>query len=355
MSHRIPYNRPMRAGNELLYIEEAIKNGHVSGNGQFTKRCEDFLGRQLGDSKVLLTNSCTSALEMAAILSNVTENDEVILPSFTFVSTANAFLKRRAKIKFVEISSDTLTINIDHAESLLTERTKCIVPVHYAGMSCDMDRLMSVAKRSDTTVIEDAAQCIGSKYKGQSLGSIGQIGTLSFHETKNISCGEGGALILNAETYLSMAEIIREKGTNRSKFFRGEVDKYTWVAEGSAFLPSDISAAYLLAQLELMEAVNKKRMEIWNFYYNSLQPLEEKGTIRLPKIPVNSKPNGHIFYILVSEQDREKLLIFLKNRGIHAVFHYIPLHLSPMGNKLGYQPGDLPISEQISNLYKIWR
>lgn len=315
----------------------------------FSKKCHALLEEKLGANKVLLTTSCTAALEMSAILCNIEPGDEVILPSFTFVSTANAFILRWAKPVFIDINEDTLNINASLIETKITEKTKAIVPVHYAGVSCDMDTILDIGQRYNIPVIEDAAQGVNAKYKDRYLGTLGQIGTYSFHETKNFNCGEGGALVLNDEQYIERAEIIREKGTNRSKFWRGEVDKYTWVDIGSSFLPSDILSAYLFAQLEYMDEITNIRKVIWDFYYSNLRLLEVKELLRLPLIPPWCQSNYHMFYLILPTEDaRDDLMNFLKQEGILAVFHYLPLHTSPVGMKFGYSIGDLPVTENIS-------
>ncbi len=346
---RIPFNRPFLVGKELYYIAQSVLSGHTAGDGMFTKKCHQLLEKKIAAKKVLLTHSCTAALEMAAILCRLEPGDEVILPSFTFVSTANAFYLRGAKLVFVDIRPDTLNIDETKIEQAVTERTKAIVPVHYAGIACEMDRIMEVARRHNLYVIEDAAQGVNAKYKNQYLGTIGDIGAFSFHETKNFICGEGGAIVLNNDRFIERAEIIREKGTNRSKFFRGEVDKYTWVDIGSSYLPSDILAAFLYAQLENMEVINNRRAEIFTYYLKALKPLEDNGKLQLPFISGQCSSNNHLFYILLNnEETRNGLMDFLKSKGILAVFHYLPLHLSPIGRSFGYRDGDLPQTESLS-------
>ena len=325
----IPFNKPYFTGSETKYIETAVLNGHISGNGMFTKKCQAFLEQVYGFKKCLLTTSCTDALEMAAILIGIKEGDEVIMPSFTFVSTANAFILRGAKIVFADSGSSSPNMDINSLEQLITLKTKAIVPVHYAGVACDMDRIMTIAERHNLFVIEDAAQAIDSYYKGKPLGSIGHLAAFSFHETKNISSGEGGMLVVNDEQFAKRAEIIWEKGTNRSEFFRGEVSKYGWVDIGSSFLPSDIIAAFLLAQLENLQDIQSRRKSIWSSYYENLKPLAEKNLVSLPFIDNFATNNAHMFYLYCnSEQDRNGLINLLKLNGYHSVFHYLPLHLS---------------------------
>ena len=346
---KIPFNKPFIVGKELYYIAQSVLSGHIAGDGMFTGKCQAFMEKKFNAKKILLTTSCTSALEMAAILCNVGVDDEVILPSFTFVSTANAFYLRGAKLIFMDIKQETLNIDEAMIEDVITEHTKAIVPVHYAGISCEMDKIVDLARRYNLYVIEDAAQGVNAKYKGKFLGTIGDIGAYSFHETKNIICGEGGAIVINNEALIERAEIIREKGTNRSKFFRGEVDKYTWVDIGSSYLPSDLLAAFLYAQLENMEVIEEQRKAIFNYYYEALTPLAKKGVLRLPAIPSECKSNSHMFYIILDdEQTRDALMNYLKSNGILAVFHYLPLHISPMGRSMGYKDGQLPVTEYIS-------
>jgi dTDP-4-amino-4,6-dideoxygalactose transaminase len=325
----IPFNKPYLTGKEVHYMYQAVFNGHISGNGQFTKKCQKFFEDTYGFKKCLLTTSCTDALEMAAILINIKEGDEVIMPSFTFVSTANAFILRGAKIVFADCNSENPNIDADKIESLITDKTRAIVPVHYAGVACDMDKIMQLADKYKLFVIEDAAQAIDSYYKGKPLGCIGHLSAFSFHETKNISSGEGGMLAINDERFLKRAEIIWEKGTNRAEFFRGEVNKYSWVDIGSSYLPSDIIAAFLFAQLENLEVIQKKRKAIWEGYFNGLKSLENNEKIKLPLIPAYATNNAHMFYIICkSTQERAGLIEFLKKENIHSVFHYLPLHLS---------------------------
>jgi len=336
-------------GKELFYIAQSVLSGHTSGDGLFTRKCHALMEKKFSAKKVLLTHSCTAALEMSALLCNIGPDDEVILPSFTFVSTANAFYLRTAKLIFVDIEPDTLNIDVSKVKEAITPKTKLIVPVHYAGVACDMDEIMNLAVRNDILVVEDAAQGVNAKYKDKYLGTIGDMGAFSFHETKNFICGEGGALVINNERFVERAEILREKGTNRSKFFRGEVDKYTWVDIGSSYLPSDIVAAFLYAQLENMELINKRRQEIFDFYYKALMPLANDGKIRMPYVSNECQSNCHLFYILLSnEVERNALIAYLKSKGILAVFHYLPLHLSEIGRSIGYTDGQLPVTESLS-------
>lgn len=326
----IPFNKPYLTGKETKYIEEAVASGKISGDGIFTKKCHEFFEKRYGFNKCLLTTSCTDALEMAAILIDLQPGDEVIMPSYTFVSTANAFVLRGAKIIFVDSESDTPNMDASQIEALINPKTKAIVPVHYAGMACDMDQIMALAQKHNLYVIEDAAQAVDSFYKGKPLGSFGHFAAFSFHETKNIISGEGGMLVVNDEKFAKRAEIIREKGTNRSAFFRGEVDKYGWVDMGSSFLPSEIIAAFLYAQLENLESIQKKRTEIWERYREGLQVLEDKGYIRLPKIHADATNNGHMFYLLTNSlEERSDLIAYLRKNEIFPVFHYLSLHKSP--------------------------
>jgi dTDP-4-amino-4,6-dideoxygalactose transaminase len=331
---KIPFNKPFFIGNETKYISQAVKSGKISGDGMFTEKCHDFFEKRYGFKKVLLTTSCTDALEMAAILIDTKAGDEIIMPSYTFVSTANAFVLRGAKIVFADSNSINPNINANTIESLITAKTKAIVVVHYAGIACDMDAVMDIAKNHNLLVIEDAAQAIDSFYKAKPLGSIGHLAAFSFHETKNIISGEGGMLVINDEQFIKRAEIIREKGTNRSQFFRGEIDKYDWVDIGSSFLPSELTAAFLFAQLENIELIQKKRLGIWKRYNEELLILEKSGKIALPKIPNYATNNAHIFYIICSSiKERTALINKLKQDGILAVFHYISLHSSPFYKK----------------------
>jgi dTDP-4-amino-4,6-dideoxygalactose transaminase len=333
----ITFNKPPLTGNEEKYVIESIHSAKISGDGVFTKNCHKWFEEKLQCKKVLLATSCTHALEMAAILLDIQESDEIIMPSYTFVSTANAFVLRGAKIVFVDIRPDTMNIDETKIEQAITNRTKVIVPVHYAGVACEMDDIMDIAKRYNLFVVEDAAQGMMSTYKGKALGTIGHFGTFSFHETKNYtSAGEGGLLIINDEQFVNRAEIIREKGTNRSLFFRGMVDKYSWVDVGSSYLMNDVSAAYLWGNIQKADEINQDRINSWSLYYDGLKGLEEKGYITLPTIPKDCIHNAHMFYIKVKDLDtRSNLLSYLKENGILGVFHYIPLHSAPAGLKFG--------------------
>lgn len=332
----INFNVPLFCGKELKYVEAAIRNQKLCGDGIFTKQCNRWLEENFKINKVLLTTSCTHALEMAALLLDIKEGDEVIAPSFTFVSTVNAFVLRGAKIVFVDINPNTMNIDENLIEKAITSKTKAIVPVHYAGVACNMDKIMEIAKKHNIYVVEDAAQAVMSTYKGKALGSIGDISAFSFHETKNYSMGEGGAVLIQNEKFIERAEIIREKGTNRSRFFRGQVDKYTWVDIGSSYLPSELNAAYLFAQLEEAKKINNNRLATWGKYFALLKGIEEKGKIELPYIPKECEHNAHMFYIKCKNlEERTKLCEFLKDCGIMAVFHYIPLHTSEAGQKYG--------------------
>jgi len=337
MNTKVPFNKPCYTGNEDKYVVDAMRSLHISGNGPYTKKCEEWFENRLKCKRALLTPSCTHALEMAAMLIGIKPGDEVIVPSYTFVSTANAFVLRGAKAVFVDIRPDTMNIDENIIEDAITEKTKAICVVHYAGVGCEMDKIMKIANKYNLYVIEDAAQGMMATYKGKPLGTIGHLGAYSFHETKNYtSAGEGGLLIINDESFVERAEIIREKGTNRSQFFRGIVDKYTWVDIGSSYLMNDVSAAYLWGQLEIAEEINEFRLRMWNRYYNGLLALQENGTIDLPNIPEHCDHNAHMFYIKAKNlEERTKLLAFLKENGIFAVFHYVPLHSSPAGQKYG--------------------
>jgi dTDP-4-amino-4,6-dideoxygalactose transaminase len=348
MQNKIPFNKPYLTGKEIVYIKEVLESGLVSGDRKYTKLVQELLEKTFELPKALLTTSCSTALDMSAILLDLKEGDEVLLPSFTFVSTANAIVMRNAKPVFVDIDK-TLNIDVTKIEEKITPKTKAIYPVHYAGCSCDMDKLMEIAKRHNLKVVEDAAQAVDAKYKGRYLGTIGDMGTYSFHETKNFVCGEGGALLMNDESYLGRAEIIREKGTNRSNFFKGIVDKYTWCDIGGSYLPSDILAAMLYAQIENKDIISEKRKYVFDKYNKELAELENKGILERIKIPSYNTPNHHIFYIILpSSKIRDSLLHYLREEGIGAVFHYIPLHLSGMGVKMGYKEGDFPLSEDLS-------
>lgn len=337
----INFNVPPHVGEEEKYISEAIANHKICGDGPFCKRCAKWFEETTGTEKALLTTSCTHATEMAAILADIEPGDEVIMPSYTFVSTADAFVLRGAKVKFVDIRPDTMNIDEKLIENAITKKTKAIVPVHYAGVSCEMDTIMDIARRHNLLVIEDAAQGVMSTYKGKALGTIGDFGCYSFHETKNYSMGEGGLLLIKNPDYIERAEIIREKGTNRSKFFRGQIDKYTWVEAGSSYLPSELNAAYLWAQLEKAQEIYDNRMNSWNKYYEMLKPLEEQGFIELPYVPEECVHNAHMFYIKAKDlEERTKLIGYLKENGVGAAFHYIPLHSAPAGRKFGKFVGE---------------
>lgn len=346
----IPFNKPYMTGNELSYIVQAHANKHLAGNGTFTGKCCNWLEQSIGCRKALLTHSCTAALEMAAMLIEVQPGDEIIMPSYTFVSTANAFVLRGGVPVFVDIRSDTLNIDETKIEAAITSRTKAIVPVHYAGVACEMDAIMDIASRHNLLVIEDAAQGVMSSYKGRPLGSIGHFAALSFHETKNIISGEGGALLVNAPQFAERAEIIQEKGTNRSQFFRGQVDKYTWVDMGSSYLPGEIIAAFLWAQMEEATTITARRLDIWEQYHELLAPLEAAGKLRRPVIPPNCQHNAHMYYILLSSQEkRARLIEYLKRQGINTVFHYVPLHSSPAGMKYARCHGSMNNTEFASD------
>jgi dTDP-4-amino-4,6-dideoxygalactose transaminase len=341
----IPFNRPYTTGNELVYISEAQRERHLSGDGSFTKRCHQWIEQRTGCAKALLTQSCTSALDLAALLLDLAPGDEVIMPSFTFVSTANAFVLRGAVPVFVDIREDTLNLDEKLIEAAITPRTRAIVPVHYAGVSCEMDAIEAIAARHDLRIVEDAAQGVMAGYKGRPLGAIGDIGCFSFHETKNLISGEGGSLLVNDAALMQTAEIMREKGTDRGRFFRGEVDKYTWQNVGSSFLPSEITAAFLWAQLEQAERITADRIAIWRRYHEMLAPLEQRGVLRRPVIPPGCQHNGHIYYILLETADeRRRVLAELKAKDVHAVFHYVPLHSSPAGMRFGRNAGDLAMT-----------
>ena len=346
----IPFNRPTNVGNELEYIQQAIQSSHLAGDGSFTKKSHAILEQAMNVPKALLTTSCTHALEMSALLLDLKEGDEVIVPSFTFVSTVNAFALRGAKAVFADIRPDTLNLDESKLEALITPRTRAIVVVHYAGVGCEMDAIMEIANRHNIPVIEDNAHGLFGKYKGRDLGTFGVMATQSFHETKNLTSGEGGALLINDEKYFEDAEILREKGTNRSRFFRGQVDKYTWVNLGSSYLPSVILAAHLLAQLEKREEIQSARKKIWETYYKELADWAEENHVQMPFVPAHCEQTYHMFYMLFPNLEaRTKAIAHLKERGVQAVFHYLPLHLSPMGEKYGGKEGDCPVTEQISD------
>jgi dTDP-4-amino-4,6-dideoxygalactose transaminase len=348
--HHIPFNRPFIVGHELDYIQNAVRDGWLAGDGEYSLLCHQWMESSYGVKRALLTHSCTAALEMAAILAEIGPGDEVIMPSFTFVSTANAFVLRGASIRFVDIREDTLNLDERLLEQAVTEKTRAIVPVHYAGVACEMDAIMALAQQHNLLVIEDAAQAMGAKYGERFLGSIGHLGTFSFHETKNFISGEGGALLVNAEAYIERAEIIREKGTDRAKFFRGEVDKYTWVDIGSSYLPSELIAAFLYAQLESADDITAQRLSVYHYYAERLAVLADAGVLRLPYVPDTVTHNAHMFYIICESQAvRDRLKTFLAERGIHAVFHYVPLHSAPMARLHAMPSGPLPVTEKVSS------
>ena len=337
----IRFNVPPYTGREVEYMQKAIENQHICGDGEFTKKCSAYLEKLTGTQKCLLTTSCTHALEMAALLCDIKEGDEVILPSYTFVSTADAFVLRGATPVFVDIRPDTMNIDETLIEAAITEKTKAIAVVHYAGVACEMDTIMDIARRHHLLVVEDAAQAIMCSYKGRPLGTIGDFGCFSFHETKNFSMGEGGALLIRDVKYIEAAEILREKGTDRSKYFRGQVDKYRWMNYGSSYLPSEMNAAYLYAQLEMADKINQTRLERWKQYYELLSPLQEAGKIELPVIPEGCVQSGHMFYIKTKDQEeRDRLIAFMKENDILTVFHYVPLHSAPAGLKFGRFHGE---------------
>ena len=345
----IPFNKPYVAGKELYYIAQSISFGNISADGRFTQACNEFLCRKFNLGSSLMVTSCTSALEMAAILCNLEPGDEIILPSYTFVSTANAFVRAGAKPVFVDVRPDTLNLDETQIENAITDRTKAIVPVHYAGVACEMDTIMEIADRHGLYVVEDAAQGMHAYYKGRALGSIGQMGAYSYHETKNYVCGEGGTLCINHPELQTRAEIIRDKGTNRQQFFRGAVDKYTWVDVGSSYVLSELSCAVLYAQLEALDEILSLRKKAFDNYRNLLKELETEGFLRMPVIPDDCETNYHMFYILLENQEtRDSLMQYLREHGINAVFHYIPLHTSPMGRSFGYSEGQLPVTEDLS-------
>ncbi len=347
---KIPFNKPFTIAGELENIATAVREGHLAGDGRFTRQCHQWLEQNLGAKRALLTHSCTAALEMAAILCDLKAGDEVIMPSFTFVSTANAFVLRGAVPVFVDIRPDTLNLDEKLAAQAVTTRTRAIVPVHYAGVACEMDTLMALARARDLVVVEDAAQGMLAQYKGRKLGAVGHLGCLSFHETKNVISGEGGALLVNDARFLERAEIIREKGTNRAQFFRGEVDKYTWVDIGSSYLPSELVGAFLWAQLEHAEQINAKRKKLCAAYREGLDALAQRGVLTLPQPePVGVEGNGHMFYILLKDlATRSSLIAHLKSRGVHAVFHYVPLHSAPAGRKFGRAAGPMTVTDDIA-------
>ncbi|MDX9670485.1 MULTISPECIES: dTDP-4-amino-4,6-dideoxygalactose transaminase [unclassified Pseudomonas] len=347
--NKIPFNWPHMTGKELYYIAESHFNGRLAGDGPFTKHCHNWLGQRTGCSKALLTHSCTAALEMAALLLDIEPGDEIIMPSYTFVSTANAFVLRGGIPVFVDIRKDTLNLDENLIESAITDRTKAIVPVHYAGVACEMDSIMTIARRHDLKVVEDAAQGVMATYKGRALGGIGDLGAYSFHETKNVISGEGGALLVNDPQMALRAEIIREKGTDRSRFFRGEVDKYTWQEVGSSFLPGELIAAFLWAQLEEADRITQKRLASWNRYHELLAPLEARGILRRPIIPQECQHNAHMYYVLLAPDiDRQVVLEKFRSQEISSVFHYVPLHSSPAGRRYGRTHGSLEVTDDQS-------
>ena len=351
----IPFNKPYMTGKELYYIAQAHFNGVLAGDGPFTKKCHQWLQEKTGTTKALLTHSCTAALEMAAMLLDIKPGDEVIMPSYTFVSTANAFVLRGGVPVFVDIRKDTLNLDETLIEDAITEKTKAIVPVHYAGVACEMDTILVTAKRHRLAVVEDAAQGVMSTYKGRPLGSLGDLGAYSFHETKNVISGEGGALLVRNDSALAQrAEIIREKGTDRSRFFRGEIDKYTWQEAGSSYLPGELIAAFLWAQLEEGDSITGTRLQLWQTYHALLAPLEEQGLLRRPIVPPGCRHNAHMYYVLLSpEFDREKCIQSMKREGVMPVFHYVPLHSSPAGQKVARANGSLAVTEDLA--YRLLR
>ena len=349
MPPKIPFNRPYLTGKELHNIAQAQALGQLAGDGSFTKQCHQWLEKSIGTKKALLTHSCTASLEMAALLTDIKPGDEVIMPSYTFVSTANAFVLRGGVPVFVDMREDTLNLDERRIEAAITPKTKAIVPVHYGGVACEMDVILEIAQAYKLWVIEDAAQGVLSNYKGKPLGALGHLGCLSFHETKNVISGEGGALLVNEEDWVQRAEIIREKGTNRSQFFRGQVDKYTWVEVGSSYLPGEIIAAFLWAQLQEAEVITQQRLEVWNAYHEAFAELESKERLRRPFVPKECQHNGHLYYLLLRDlQDRTQFIETLKDKGINCVFHYVPLHSSPAGKKHGRVSGNLSVTESIS-------
>lgn len=350
MAHdRIPFNRPYMTGNELDNMAEAQRALHLSGDGGFTARCHRWIEQQTGCARALLTHSCSSALDMSALLLDIAPGDEIIMPSFTFVSTANAFVLRGGVPVFVDIREDTLNLDERLIEAAITPRTRAIAPVHYAGVGCEMDTIMAIARRHGLAVVEDAAQGVGASYKGRALGAIGDLGSFSFHETKNVIAGEGGALLVNDPALVQRAEIIREKGTDRARFYRGEIDKYTWQDVGSSYLPSEINAAFLWAQLEAAERITRERLALWQRYHDGLAPLEQRGLLRRPIVPDDCAHNGHIYYVLLAAGiDRHMVLSRLKDNGVASVFHYVPLHPSPAGQRFGRAHGELALTTELS-------
>lgn len=346
----IPFNRPILVGNEMDYMRQAIESGHISGDGMFTKKCHAFLEKELGVARALLTTSGTHALEMMALLLDIRPGDEVIIPDFTFVSTVNAFVLRGAKPVFVDVRPDTLNLDESKLEAAITPRTRAVVPVHYAGVGCEMDAILEIAERHNLAVVEDNAHGLFGKYKGKYLGTFGKLAAQSFHETKNFTSGEGGALLINDPELAERAEILREKGTNRSRFFRGQVDKYTWVDLGSSYLPSDLLAAFLYAQFEQRERIQSHRKNVWDFYHEYLGEWAEKNGVQMPIIPAHTEQAYHMFYLLLPDLDtRQHFIMYLREQNIYSVFHYLPLHLSDMGRKFGGAVGDCPVTERVSD------
>ncbi len=346
----VPFNKPTLVGTELEYVRQAVERGPLSGDGEFTKRCQAWLERTLAVPKALLTTSCTDALEMSALLLDIQPGDEVVVPSFTFVSTANAFALRGATPVFVDIRPDTLNMDETRVEGLVTSRTKAIVPVHYAGVGCEMDVICEIARRRNVAIVEDNAHGLGARYRGRPLGTFGTFATQSFHGTKNVTCGEGGALLVNDPRHVQRAEIVREKGTNRSRFLRGEVDRYTWVDLGSSHVPGEILAAFLLAQLEAADSIQERRRTIWHRYHESLEPWARQLDVRLPFVPPYCAQSFHLFYLVLPDEAAQRgLTAHLRERGVASTFHYQPLNLSPMGRRLGGHPGDCPVTESIAD------
>ncbi|MDH3680299.1 MAG: dTDP-4-amino-4,6-dideoxygalactose transaminase [Acidimicrobiia bacterium] len=346
---RIPFNKPYLTGRELYNIARAVSFENIAGDGYFTQECSRFLETRFDVGRALMVTSCTAALEMAVMLCDLQPGDEIIVPSFTFVSTASAVIRAGGTPVFADIRPETLNIDVDHVEQLITDRTRALLPIHYAGVGCEMDRVMALADAYDLVVIEDAAQGVNAAYRGQALGSIAQLGCYSFHETKNFVCGEGGALAVNDPALIERAEILRDKGTNRRQFWRGEVDKYTWVDLGSSFAPSEISCAFLLAQFEAMDSMQDRRDQLWTAYLDRLKPLEADGAVTLPTVPADCRSNSHIFYVLMPDgRSRDGLIADLAEQNIHATFHYVPLHSSPMGRQLTPDPVELPVTDDIA-------
>jgi dTDP-4-amino-4,6-dideoxygalactose transaminase len=349
LQSEIPFTRPFTTGNELKYISQVIASGSISSDGRFTQSCAQILKKRFGIHEVFMVPSCTAALEMAAMLCGLNTGDEVLMPSFTFTSTANAVVRLGARPAFVDIRPDTLNIDESLVEAAITSHTKAIFPVHYAGVSCEMDRLMAIAGKYNLLVVEDAAQAVNGYYRGRPLGAIGHLGAYSFHSTKDYTCGEGGALCVNSPEMAARAEIIRDKGTNRNKFLRGEVDKYSWVDVGSSYVPGEIACAFLYAQLEAMDRMKTLRCRIAQCYQSHLSPLEQRGLLRLPQVPIGCDSSHHLYYVLLPDQEtRDRLIAYLRERRIRALFHYVPLHCSPMGRRLGYREGDFPVTEELS-------